>query len=151
MEASPALSHIGLAGLAVMGQNLAFNIAEKGFPISVYNPSDFVLSIERPRSVIILVKAGGEGGRGRRRKENAENTERMHRCRTSAIRHTVLRLSGWQSLSGLSLGPFLVACPPSNQQRCSPIPWPSGPFSSPVPRATSNGGVALIEEESTSS
>ncbi|ONI07306.1 hypothetical protein PRUPE_5G112300 [Prunus persica] len=84
MEASPALSRIGLAGLAVMGQNLALNIAEKGFPISVYNrttskvdetvdrahnegnlplfgqnnPRDFVLSIQRPRSVIILVKAG---------------------------------------------------------------------------------------------
>lgn len=84
MEASPALSRIGLAGLAVMGQNLALNIAEKGFPISVYNrttskvdetvdrahnegnlplygqhnPRDFVLSLRRPRSVIILVKAG---------------------------------------------------------------------------------------------
>ncbi|XP_002988062.2 6-phosphogluconate dehydrogenase, decarboxylating 2, chloroplastic [Selaginella moellendorffii] len=79
-----ALSRIGLAGLAVMGQNLALNIGEKGFPISVYNrtagkvdetverakaegnlplagyrnPQDFVLSIQRPRSVIILVKAG---------------------------------------------------------------------------------------------
>ncbi|KAF2313408.1 hypothetical protein GH714_010831 [Hevea brasiliensis] len=84
MEASIVLSRIGLAGLAVMGQNLALNIAEKGFPISVYNrtaskvdetihrahnegqfplsghytPRDFVLSIQRPRSVIILVKAG---------------------------------------------------------------------------------------------
>ncbi|CAI0414788.1 unnamed protein product [Linum tenue] len=83
MEAS-TLSRIGLAGLAVMGQNLALNIAEKGFPISVYNrttskvdetlqraqnegpfplsghytPRDFVLSLQRPRSVIILVKAG---------------------------------------------------------------------------------------------
>ncbi|XAR70219.1 Phosphogluconate dehydrogenase (NADP(+)-dependent, decarboxylating) [Bertholletia excelsa] len=82
--ASPALSRIGLAGLAVMGQNLALNIAEKGFPISVYNrtiskvdetldrsqregglpltghytPREFVLSLQRPRSVIILVKAG---------------------------------------------------------------------------------------------
>ena len=81
---SAALSRIGLAGLAVMGQNLALNIAEKGFPISVYNrtaskvdqtvdrarnegslpltgqytPRDFVLSLQRPRSVIILVKAG---------------------------------------------------------------------------------------------
>lgn len=79
-----AVSRIGLAGLAVMGQNLALNIAEKGFPISVYNrttskvdetvdrahregqlpltgqynPRDFILSIQRPRSVIILVKAG---------------------------------------------------------------------------------------------
>ncbi|XP_060963555.1 6-phosphogluconate dehydrogenase, decarboxylating 1-like isoform X2 [Cannabis sativa] len=30
-------TRIGLVGLAVMGQNLALNIAEKGFPISVYN------------------------------------------------------------------------------------------------------------------
>lgn len=78
------LSRIGLAGLAVMGQNLALNIAEKGFPISVYNrtnskvdetvdravqegnlplkgfysPEDFVHSIQKPRSVILLVKAG---------------------------------------------------------------------------------------------
>lgn len=78
-------SVIGLVGLAVMGQNLALNIAEKGFPISVYNRSgdktdaavaravkegvgerlhgykdlkDFVASLERPRRVIILVKAG---------------------------------------------------------------------------------------------
>ncbi|KAG6397108.1 hypothetical protein SASPL_143272 [Salvia splendens] len=81
---SATLSQIGLAGLAVMGQNLALNIAEKGFPISVYNrttskvdetldrahregqlpltghynPKDFVLSLQKPRSVIILVKAG---------------------------------------------------------------------------------------------
>ncbi|KAJ7549027.1 hypothetical protein O6H91_07G037200 [Diphasiastrum complanatum] len=67
-----------------MGQNLALNIAEKGFPISVYNrssskvdetvdrakqegdlpvrgyhdPKEFVLSIQRPRAIIILVKAG---------------------------------------------------------------------------------------------
>ena len=32
-------SRIGLIGLAVMGQNLALNIAEKGFPISVWNRS----------------------------------------------------------------------------------------------------------------
>lgn len=78
-------SVIGLVGLAVMGQNLALNIAEKGFPISVYNRSgdktdaavaraqkegmgtrlrgfkdlkEFVMSLERPRRVIILVKAG---------------------------------------------------------------------------------------------
>ncbi|KAK9102490.1 hypothetical protein Sjap_019744 [Stephania japonica] len=83
MEGAAALSRIGLAGLAVMGQNLALNIAEKGFPISVYNrttskvdetlgraaplelpltghysPRDFVLSIRPPRSIILLVKAG---------------------------------------------------------------------------------------------
>lgn len=81
---SATLSCIGLAGLAVMGQNLALNVAEKGFPISVYNrttskvdntlvrardegnlpltghysPKDFILSIKRPRSVVLLVKAG---------------------------------------------------------------------------------------------
>ncbi|KAG0472989.1 hypothetical protein HPP92_014846 [Vanilla planifolia] len=79
-----ALTRIGLAGLAVMGQNLALNIAEKGFPISVYNrttskvdetverakvegnlpvygfhdPQTFVNSIQKPRVVIMLVKAG---------------------------------------------------------------------------------------------
>lgn len=78
------LTRIGLAGLAVMGQNLALNIAEKGFPISVYNrttskvdetverakregdlplfgfhdPEAFVQSIQKPRVVIMLVKAG---------------------------------------------------------------------------------------------
>ncbi len=35
----PATSEIGVIGLAVMGQNLALNIAEKGFPVSVYNRS----------------------------------------------------------------------------------------------------------------
>eukprot|EP00199_Chlamydomonas_sp_CCMP681_P001002 CAMPEP_0119107206 /NCGR_PEP_ID=MMETSP1180-20130426/9398_1 /TAXON_ID=3052 ORGANISM="Chlamydomonas cf sp, Strain CCMP681" /NCGR_SAMPLE_ID=MMETSP1180 /ASSEMBLY_ACC=CAM_ASM_000741 /LENGTH=514 /DNA_ID=CAMNT_0007092663 /DNA_START=256 /DNA_END=1800 /DNA_ORIENTATION=- len=81
-----AVSQIGLVGLAVMGQNLALNIAEKGFSISVCNRSydkteaavkratkeglgekltgykemkDFVASLQKPRRVIILVKAGG--------------------------------------------------------------------------------------------
>jgi 6-phosphogluconate dehydrogenase len=78
------LSRIGLIGLAVMGQNLALNIAEKGFPISVWNRSPdkteatvarahkeklqnlrgykdlqtFVKSIQQPRAVIILIQAG---------------------------------------------------------------------------------------------
>eukprot|EP00897_Mesotaenium_endlicherianum_P000071 jgi/Mesen1/10064/ME000730S09357 len=82
--ASDGLSRIGLAGLAVMGQNLALNIAEKGFPISVYNrsaskvddtvkraqeegnlpvrgfkdPEEFVKSVQKPRCIIMLVKAG---------------------------------------------------------------------------------------------
>ena len=33
------MADIGLIGLAVMGQNLALNIADKGFKISVYNRS----------------------------------------------------------------------------------------------------------------
>ena len=76
-------SDIGLIGLAVMGQNLALNIADHGFQISVYNRTtekvdkfvagnpgtpggivgartlgDFVKSLARPRKVIILVQAG---------------------------------------------------------------------------------------------
>ena len=77
---------IGLIGLAVMGQNLALNIADHGYNIAVYNrdpkktlhfvehckdkePSherimgytdlaSFVLAIKRPRKIILLVKAG---------------------------------------------------------------------------------------------
>ena len=29
--------HVGVIGLAVMGENLALNIARNGFPIAVYN------------------------------------------------------------------------------------------------------------------
>lgn len=74
------MSRIGLVGLAVMGQNLALNIAEKGFKISVWNRSydkvettvqraqaegcgenlagfqelsDFIASLQRPRFVMI--------------------------------------------------------------------------------------------------
>ncbi|KAB2645423.1 MAG: NADP-dependent phosphogluconate dehydrogenase, partial [Verrucomicrobia bacterium] len=77
------LSDIGLIGLAVMGQNLALNIADHGFKISVYNRTtektdkfvaenpntpggvvgsktleEFVQSIAKPRKIIILVQAG---------------------------------------------------------------------------------------------
>lgn len=77
---------IGLVGLAVMGQNLALNIADHGYNIAVYNRNpdrttafvadcvanqpahervqgftdiaEFVKSIKRPRKIILLVKAG---------------------------------------------------------------------------------------------
>ncbi len=83
---TPKNADIGLVGLAVMGQNLALNIADHGYTISVYNrdpkkmvnfieyckdnePShenvighadlaSFVLSIKRPRKIVLLVKAG---------------------------------------------------------------------------------------------
>ena len=80
---SEAASEIGLIGLAVMGQNLALNIADHGFNISVYNRTasktkafvaanpdtpgsligcesleSFIGSLKRPRKIIILVKAG---------------------------------------------------------------------------------------------
>jgi len=76
-------ARIGLVGLAVMGANLALNIAEKGFPVAVYNrtesrigefigeagdlarklvpcetPEKLVASLSRPRAIIIMVKAG---------------------------------------------------------------------------------------------
>ena len=72
---------IGLIGLGVMGQNLALNIERNGFSIAVYErelpvldafiaresakqifgahtPEEFVRSLERPRKIILLVKAG---------------------------------------------------------------------------------------------
>ena len=72
---------IGLIGLGVMGQNLALNIERNGFPTAVFErelpvldafiaresgkqilgahtPEEFVRSIERPRKIILLVKAG---------------------------------------------------------------------------------------------
>ena len=78
---SDELSDIGLIGLAVMGQNLALNIADHGFKISVFNRTaaktklslrrtrtrqlaslselkDFIQSLKRPRKIVILVKAG---------------------------------------------------------------------------------------------
>mmetsp|Transcript_33706 Transcript_33706/g.94798 ORF Transcript_33706/g.94798 Transcript_33706/m.94798 type:complete len:493 (+) Transcript_33706:92-1570(+) len=75
-------SDIGLIGLAVMGENLALNMLNKGFKVSVYNrttskvtqfvegrasgknvvgclsPKEFCESLQTPRKVFILVKAG---------------------------------------------------------------------------------------------
>src|SRR6266478_6313884 len=81
-ETKPELAKIGMIGLAVMGENLALNIARNGFPIAVFNRDtskvdkflhraegkqvigaysiqDFVNSLEKPRKIILLVKAGG--------------------------------------------------------------------------------------------
>ena len=73
----------GVIGLAVMGENLALNVERNGFPIAVYNRSrektdefmktravgknvkagytleEFVGLLERPRKILIMVKAGG--------------------------------------------------------------------------------------------
>lgn len=72
---------IGLIGLGVMGQNLALNIERNGFPVAIYDreppvldafvsresgkqiigahsPEEFIHSLERPRKIILLVKAG---------------------------------------------------------------------------------------------
>lgn len=77
------LADIGLIGLAVMGENLVLNMESKGYTVAVYNRTvdkvekfvngrgadknfigaksmeEFVASIERPRKVMMLVKAGG--------------------------------------------------------------------------------------------
>ena len=75
-------SQFGLIGLAVMGANLARNMADKGVSTLVYNRisaktkkfledfgdspnlngaftlEDFVNGLERPRKIILLIKAG---------------------------------------------------------------------------------------------
>jgi len=72
----------GVIGLAVMGENLALNVERNGFPVAVYNRTpektdafmhqraegknvkgtysieDFVNALERPRRILIMVKAG---------------------------------------------------------------------------------------------
>jgi len=76
-------NQFGLIRLAVMGQNLALNAADHGFSVSVYNRTaaktdefmageakekkitatytleEFVTSLERPRTIQIMVQAGG--------------------------------------------------------------------------------------------
>jgi len=73
---------IGIAGLAVMGENLVLNMADKGFRVSVYNRTasrtdrflqgraknktiygyhdvaDFIASLACPRKVMMMLKAG---------------------------------------------------------------------------------------------
>ncbi|MGR6115458.1 NADP-dependent phosphogluconate dehydrogenase [Aeribacillus composti] len=72
---------IGVIGLAVMGKNLALNIESRGYSVSVYNRSsektdemlkeaagkkivgtysieEFVNSLEKPRKILLMVKAG---------------------------------------------------------------------------------------------
>lgn len=79
-------SDIGLIGLAVMGENLALNMENKGFTVSVFNRNypgeegvvdrfitgrgkgknfigthsmeEFVKSIERPRKIMMMIRAG---------------------------------------------------------------------------------------------
>jgi 6-phosphogluconate dehydrogenase len=85
-EQTPKTAQVGMVGLAVMGENLARNIERNGYSVAVYNrppsqdepdrvtkfmeenagkqfigtrtPEDFVKALERPRKIILLVKAG---------------------------------------------------------------------------------------------
>ncbi len=76
------MAQIGIAGLAVMGENLVLNMADKGFSVAVYNRTtakvdaflagraqgktisgrhtvkDFVAAIERPRKIMMMLRAG---------------------------------------------------------------------------------------------
>ncbi|MCT2585438.1 NADP-dependent phosphogluconate dehydrogenase [Actinophytocola gossypii] len=76
------LAQIGVSGLAVMGRNLARNLARNGFSVALHNRTsartkslvaehgdegtfvptetleEFVAALERPRRVVIMVKAG---------------------------------------------------------------------------------------------
>src|SRR5512144_37860 len=79
-ETAPA--QIGVVGLAVMGSNLARNVARHGYPVAVFNRTqarttalmaeyaaegtfvpaasvaEFVASLRRPRRIVMMVKAG---------------------------------------------------------------------------------------------
>ncbi|WP_445398186.1 NADP-dependent phosphogluconate dehydrogenase [Streptomyces sp. LE64] len=76
-------AQIGVTGLAVMGRNLARNFARKGYSVALHNrtaartrelvaqygeegafvptgnPAEFVAALERPRRLVVMVKAGG--------------------------------------------------------------------------------------------
>jgi 6-phosphogluconate dehydrogenase len=82
MSQENAKAQVGLIGLAVMGQNLALNMADKGFTVAVHNRTaeriaDFIAGpaagtaivgadtidelvgrLETPRRIILMVKAG---------------------------------------------------------------------------------------------
>src|SRR5436190_13414695 len=82
MSENTGTAQIGVTGLAVMGRNLARNLARHGHAVALHNRSaertralvrehgdegtfvpseimaDFVASLRRPRAVIIMVKAG---------------------------------------------------------------------------------------------
>ncbi len=72
---------IGVVGMAVMGKNLAFNIESRGYSVSIFNRTgskteevvkehpdknlvptytaeEFVASLEKPRRILLMVKAG---------------------------------------------------------------------------------------------
>ncbi|MFC9328983.1 NADP-dependent phosphogluconate dehydrogenase [Kitasatospora sp. NPDC057015] len=81
--AAQSQAQVGVTGLAVMGRNLARNFARHGYRVAVHNRTaarttalvdefghegdfvpgltteEFVASLERPRRIVIMVKAGG--------------------------------------------------------------------------------------------
>ncbi len=80
-QLKPKRAQFGMIGLAVMGRNLALNIEEHGFPVAVWNLEtewvdsfiaenrdkefigaksleQFVQQLERPRRIMMMIKAG---------------------------------------------------------------------------------------------
>jgi 6-phosphogluconate dehydrogenase len=81
-ESNPAGADVGIAGLAVMGRNLALNMADRGWTVALYNRSPertvdlaatapagaslvatvdleaFTGALERPRKIVMMIKAG---------------------------------------------------------------------------------------------
>jgi len=80
MAETTALADFGMIGLAVMGRNLALNIADRGFEVAVWNREpeaiasvvresngrlrptvtlpEFVAALERPRRIMMMIRAG---------------------------------------------------------------------------------------------
>jgi 6-phosphogluconate dehydrogenase len=81
-QAKAKQAQFGMIGLAVMGRNLALNVEEHGFPVAVWNLEtewvdsfinehagkqfvgaksleEFVRALERPRRMMMMIKAGG--------------------------------------------------------------------------------------------
>ena len=82
MSGEKKMADIGLIGLAVMGENLAMNMASKGFAVAVWNrtaekvdrfvngrgagkgiigchsPEELIAALKKPRKVFMMVKAG---------------------------------------------------------------------------------------------
>ncbi len=81
MSTPQSTADIGMIGLGVMGQNLSLNIERNGYSVAVFDrepavldkfiaatdgkrikgthsPEEFVRSLEKPRKIILLVKAG---------------------------------------------------------------------------------------------
>jgi 6-phosphogluconate dehydrogenase len=141
-----AKADIGLIGLAVMGQNLVLNMADHGYRVAVYNRTtervdtflegaaaglpivgchsleELVASLERPRRVMLMVKAGAvvdqfiaslvpllepgdviiDGGNS----HYPDSTRRTHELREAGLRFIGAGISGGEE--GARNGPSIM-------------------------------------------
>ncbi|WP_443613633.1 NAD(P)-binding domain-containing protein [Actinomadura madurae] len=178
-------ARIGVTGLAVMGRNLARNLARHGHPVAVHNrtptrtkslveefgdegtflpadtPERFVASLERPRRLVIMVKAGGptdavidefapllepgdmivDGGNA----NFADTRRREAALRERGVHFVGTGISGGEegALHGPSIMPGGSPSPTRRSARCwrtSPPRWtarPAAPTSAPTAPGTS--------------